>query len=222
MATFKPKYITFDIYGTLIYFQIGNATRTLYADRVPSNQMDAFVSVFEGYRRDEVLGAWQPYFNVIDNAIRRTCKRCGVQYREGDGKTLYNLVPTWGPHPDVPTGLAKVAKEFPLVGLTNASNDQISSNIEKIGVPFYAVYTAESAQAYKPRMQAFEYMFDQLGCGPNDILHVSASMRYDLMTAYDMGIKNKVFVQRGYEPGTPYYEYTEISDISGLPAVVGL
>jgi len=222
MAIFKPKYITFDIYGTLIYFQIGNATRTLYADRVPANQMDEFVKVFEGYRRDEVLYAWKPYFNVIDNAIRRTCKRCGAQYREGDGKTLYDLVPTWGPHADVTPGLTKVAKEFPLVGLTNASNDQIASNMQKIDVPFYAVYTAESAQSYKPQMKAFEYMFDHLNCGPEDILHVSASMRYDLMTAYDMGIKNKVFVQRGYEPGTPYYEYTEIPDINGLPAVVGI
>jgi 2-haloacid dehalogenase len=44
-------------------------------------------------------------------------------------------------------------------------NSQIHDNVAKLGAPFYAVYTAESAQAYKPRMQAFEYMFDQLGWG---------------------------------------------------------
>lgn len=222
MAIFKPKYITFDCYGTLIYFEMAPAATKLFADRVPADKMEAFTKVFAQYRLDEVLGAWKPYFEVVDNAIRRTCKRLGVEYREGDGKAIYDQVPTWGPHPDTSAGLAKVAKEFPLVGLTNAMNVQIPHNIAKIGVPFHAVYTAESAQAYKPQMKAFEYMLDQLNCGPEDILHVSSSLRYDLMTAHDMGIKNKVFVARGHEPSTPYYGYTEIKDIGGLAAVVGL
>ena len=59
-------------------------------------------------------------------------------------------------------------------------------------------------------------MLDALGCGPEDITHVSSSFRYDLMTAYDLGIKTKVWVNRGHEPANPYYEYTEIKDIGGL------
>jgi 2-haloacid dehalogenase len=222
MSIFKPKYITFDCYGTLIYFEMANAAQQRFSDRVSADRMKQFTDVFAAYRLDEVLGAWKPYFDVVDNAIRRTCKRCGVEYRDGDGKFIYDLVPTWGPHPDTTAGLAKVAKEFPLVALTNAMDVQIPHNIEKIGVPFHAVYTAEQAQAYKPQMKAFEYLLDQLGCGPADILHVSSSLRYDLMTAHDMGIKNKVFVARGHEPSTPYYGYTEIRDIGGLASVVGL
>ena len=83
-------------------------------------------------------------------------------------------------------------------------------------------YTAEQAQAYKPRLRAFEYMFDQLGCAPEDVLHVSASLRYDLMSAHDLGIEHKVYVNRGFEPSTPYYGYAEIRDLSGLPGVLGL
>jgi 2-haloacid dehalogenase len=115
-----------------------------------------------------------------------------------------------------------MAKHFPLVILSNAMNDQIHSNVEKLGAPFHAVYTAQQAQAYKPRLRAFEYMFDQLGCAPEDVLHVSASLRYDLMSAHDIGIRHKVFVNRGFEPSTPYYGYAEIRDISGLPGVLGL
>ncbi len=222
MSLFKPRYITFDCYGTLINFEMANAARALYADRVAAEDMKEFTDAFTAYRLDEILGAWKPYEQVVDNAIRRTCKRCNVEYREGDGKSIYEQVPTWGPHPDTSAGLAKVAKEFPLVGLSNAATAQIPHNIERIGVPFHAVYTAEQAQAYKPRMQAFEYMLDQLGCAPQDILHVSSSFRYDLMTAHDLGIKNKVWVNRGHEPANPYYNYTEIKDIGGLAAVVGL
>jgi 2-haloacid dehalogenase len=222
MSLFKPKYITFDCYGTLIYFEMAPAASALYEDRVPAARMRAFTDAFAAYRLDEVLGAWKPYEQVVDNAIRRTCKRFGIEYREGDGKAIYDQVPGWGPHPDVPAGLAKVAKEFPLVGLTNASNVQIPHNIARMGAPFHAVYTAEQAQAYKPQMKAFEYLLDQLNCAPEDILHVSSSFRYDLMTAHDMGIRNKVWVNRGHEPANPFYGYTEIKDIGGLAAVVGL
>ena len=72
--------------------------------------------------------------------------------------------------------------------LSNASDNQIQSNVEKLGAPCHAVLTAEQAQAYKPRFRAFEYMFDTLGCGPEHFLHVSSSLRYDLMSAHDLRI----------------------------------
>jgi 2-haloacid dehalogenase len=222
MTRFRPKYITFDCYGTLTRFRMGDMAREIFADRVNAEQMDQFVRDFAAFRIDEVLGAWKPYQEVVKNAVRRTLKRWNLAYDDAEAQRFYDAVPTWGPHPDVPEGLAKVAKEIPLVILSNASNDQIQSNVDKLGAPFHAVYTAQMAQAYKPRLQAFEYMLDNLGCGPEDILHVSSSLRYDLMSANDLGIKNKVFVARGHEPSTPYYNYTEIKDIGGLAGVVGL
>ena len=51
---------------------------------------------------------------------------------------------------------------------------------------------------------------------------MSSSFRYDLMTAYDLGIKSKVSVNHSHELQTPYYEYTEIKDIGGLAGAVGL
>lgn len=169
-----------------------------------------------------MLGAWKPYAEVVHNALERTCKRNGVAFDPEIAAKIYDRVPTWGPNPDVPAGLAKIAPHIPLVALTNSMNSQIPHNIEKLGAPIAHVFTAESAQAYKPQMRAFEYMFDELGCGPEDVLHVSSSFRYDLMTAHDLGIKNKVWVNRGHEPANPFYGYTEIKDISGLPGVVGL
>ena len=65
-------------------------------------------------------------------------------------------------------------------------------------------------------------MFDKLDCNPEDVLHVSSSLRYDLMTAHDLGIRHKAFVNRGHEPGVPDYGTVEIPDIGGLAALVGL
>lgn len=218
----RPKFISFDCYGTLTRFRMGEMTREIFADRIPAERMDLFVADFSAYRFDEVLGAWKPYVDVLKNAVRRTCKKWGVQYLDHEAQLYYDAVPTWGPHADVPAGLARVAKEIPLVILSNASDDQIQKNVAMLGAPFHRVYTAQQAQAYKPRLQAFEYMLDSLNANPEDMLHVSSSLRYDLMSADDLGIRNKVFVNRGHGPGCPDYGYTEIADIGGLAGVVGL
>jgi 2-haloacid dehalogenase len=206
----------------MILFDMAGAARDHYSAMLTPAQMDTFIADFSAYRLDEVLGAWKPYAEIVHNALERTCKRNGIAFDPAVAEEIYNRVPTWGPHADVPAGLAKIAPEIPLVALTNSMNAQIPHNIAKLGAPIAHVFTAESAGAYKPQMKAFEYMLDQLGCGPEDILHVSSSFRYDLMTAHDMGIKNKVWVNRGHEPANPYYGYTEIKDVSELPAVVGL
>jgi 2-haloacid dehalogenase len=222
MTIFRPKYITFDCYGTLINFRMSDMAREVFAGRVAADRLDAFVADFSAYRMDEVLGAWKPYRDVIVSAVARTCKLWGIAFDEVEAVRFYEAVPSWGPHPDVPAGLARVASEIPLVILSNASNDQIHHNVEKLGAPFHMVCTAQQAQAYKPRMRAFEYMFDQLGCSPAEVMHVSSSLRYDLMTAYDMHIGKRVFVNRGHGPGNPAYGYQEIRDIGGLAAAAGL
>lgn len=220
--TFRPKFVTFDCHGTMIFFNMAGAARDHYSAQLSPEQMEAFIRDFSGYRLDEVLGAWKPYAEVVHNAVERTCKRHGIAFDPAVAAEIYNRVPGWGPHADVPAGLAKVAKDIPLVALTNSMNAQIPHNIARLGAPITHVLTAESAGAYKPHMRAFEYMFDTLGCGPEDIMHVSSSFRYDLMTAHDMGITNKIWVNRGHEPANPYYGYTEIPDISGLAAALGL
>lgn len=222
MTAFRPKFITFDCYGTLTRFRMSEMAREMFADRVPADRIDDFIRDFSTYRLDEILGPWKPYRDVLVNAIQRTGKLWGFPVSEAEGERFYLAVPTWGPHADVPAGLSKVAAKIPLVILSNASNDQIQHNVDKLGAPFHAVYTAQMAQAYKPRMQAFEFMLDQLGCSPEHILHVSSSYRYDLMTAHDMRFGMRAFVNRQHEPLTPYYGAHEIADIGGLAGLVGL
>jgi 2-haloacid dehalogenase len=201
---------------------MAEAAQGIYGAQLDAPRMAQFVKNFAAYRLDEILGDWKPYDAVIHNAVERTCRKNNVPFRPDDARAIYEQVPSWGPHPDVPAGLAKVAEEIPLVILSNAMDAQIPSNVAMLGAPFHAVYTAQQANAYKPRFQAFEYMFEMLGCSPEDVMHCSSSFRYDLMSAHDLGIKHKVWVNRGHEPANPYYGYTEIKSISELPGVVGL
>jgi 2-haloacid dehalogenase len=113
-----------------------------------------------------------------------------------------------------------LARRYPLVILSNAAQERIPQTVARLGVPFQAVYTSEQAGAYKPRLAAFEYLLDQLGCGPAELVHVSSSLRYDLMPAHDLGIGDKVYVNRGYEPAAPGFGYREVADLSQLPPLL--
>ncbi|MFJ1260802.1 hypothetical protein ACGLHR_50780, partial [Cupriavidus sp. CuC1] len=84
--TFRPKYVSFDCYGTLTRFRMGEMTRELFADRIPAEQMEQFIADFSAYRFDEVLGDWQPYEVVLKNAVRRLCKKWKIQYFDTDGQ----------------------------------------------------------------------------------------------------------------------------------------
>lgn len=219
---FTPKYISFDCYGTLTRFRMTEMATEFYAAVIPAESMAAFCQDFSAYRFDEVLGAWKPYREVIGNALARTAKKWNVAYDEAHADAIYAAVPTWGPHADVAGGLSPIADKIPLVILSNAMNSQIHDNVALLGAPFHRVYTAEGAQAYKPRLQAFEFMFDQLGMGPADGMHVSSSFRYDQNSATDLRFGTRVFVGRGHEPSNANYRDVEIPHIGCLPALVGL
>jgi len=175
--TFKPKFISFDCYGTLINFEMGPAARRLFADRVPAERMPAFLDSFRAYRLDEVLGDWKPFRDVIENSIWRACKAHGVECHASDVAALYDAIPTFEPHPNVVEVLKALVPQIPLVLLSNSMVDLIPASVARLRAQFHEVFTAEEARAYKPRMQAFEYMFDRLGCGPDQMMHVSSSFR---------------------------------------------
>jgi 2-haloacid dehalogenase len=219
----KPKYISFDAYGTLVNFQMSPTARLSFADRIDENSMEDFLDDFEAYRGDEVLGAFKLYPQLVKDALKRTCARWGIEYRDTDGEEVMAVVPSWGPYPDVPAPLKKLAEHYPLVILSNASDEQIHSNVEKLGAPFHAVFTGEQAGAYKPQFRAFEYMIEKLGCDRSEILHVSSSLYYDIMPVHHLRFTQKVFVNRGFEPVPESgFDYHEVSDLGGLPDLLGL
>jgi 2-haloacid dehalogenase len=220
--SFRPKFISFDCYGTLINFEMGPAAKSLFKDRVPADRMPAFLDSFRAYRLDEVLGAWKPFFDVIANSIQRACKAQGVEYRASDAVALYEAIPKFEPHPNVVEVLKTIAQHIPLVLLSNSMVDLIPSSVARLKAQFHEVFTAEEARAYKPRMQAFETMLDRLGCAPQQMMHVSSSFRYDLMTASDLGFMARTFIDRNHEPAIEGYGACRITDVRQLPGLVGL
>ena len=105
--TFRPKYITFDCYGTLTRMRMGDMAREMFADRIPADRMEQFLADFSAYRFDECLGAWQPYDVLLKNSSD-ACAANGICSTSMPKRSCTTTGwPTWGPHPDVPAGLSK-------------------------------------------------------------------------------------------------------------------
>ncbi len=213
-------YISFDCYGTLIDFQIDRTLREVLGERLPPDIADAFCSSAAAYRFDEVLGPYAPYREVIARSTQRAAARYGIEYRPEDGSRIFEAIPTYGPFAEVPDALKALAERFPLVILSNAEEGQMAQTLRHLKTRFQAVLTAERARAYKPRLAAFETMLHVLGCGPEDIVHVSASPQYDLRPARDLGIGTRVLVNRDAEPAQPWLGYLEIGELSELPSLL--
>ncbi|HEY0693101.1 MAG TPA: haloacid dehalogenase type II [Kribbella sp.] len=222
LTGYEPKYITFDCYGTLTSFQMGETVRPLIADVVPAADTELFIKDFRAYRIDEVVGPYKPYRTVLRDSWQRVCNRWRIQYKTSDVEAIIAAVGSWGPHPEVPEALARLAEAYPLVILSNAEDKMLEGNVAQLGTEFHRVFTAEQVGAYKPRYAPFEYMLDQLGCGRDDILHVSSHIWYDVIPCNELRIRHKVYVNRGYDPSVPFYEYAETPDLAGLPKLLGL
>jgi 2-haloacid dehalogenase len=220
--TTKPKFVTFDMNGTLIKFAISDALREVLGERLPAEIAEDYLQACKAYRIDECMGDYKPFRQIVANSMERASQRLGIEYREADAQAVYEIVPTWGPYPGVTEALNRLAEEVPLVIITNSDTADAARLAGNLNAPFDVVITAEEMGVYKPRLGAFEYMFDKLGVTPDEIVHVSASPMYDLRSAAIMGIKNKVYVDRGFEHDEHWLGYERITDIADLPVLFGL
>ncbi|MDQ0575938.1 haloacid dehalogenase type II [Agromyces albus] len=218
----KPKFVTFDMNGTLIQFRINDAIRQVLGDRLPAEIAADFLQACKAYRIDECTGDYKPFHQIVGRSLERASGRLGLEYRESDARAIYDCIPTWGPYPGVTEALNRLAEEVPLVIITNSDTAHAVRLAANLQAPFEVVISAEQMGVYKPRLSAFEYMFDELGAAPDEIVHVSASPMYDLRPAAVMGIEHKVYVDRGFEADEHWLGYERITDIADLPALFGL
>ena len=180
-------------------------TKKLVGDQIPAEQWDQFVAEFRGYRYDQVCGEYYPYEQVLQDAFDRVCRKWGIESDPTRASARRGRTEL-GSAPGRAAPLKKMGEHYKLVILSNADDSFLAESVPRLGADFHAVYTAEQAGFYKPRYGAFEYMLDQLDAKPDDFVHVSSHTRYDPMPMHDMGFRNLVLLDRGYDPVTPGYD----------------
>lgn len=218
----RPKYISFDIIGTLIYFEMRKTVEPFVKDQLDPENLERFFKDFSFIRYDEIL-EYRPYGEVLEHSYQRICERYGLEAKPEHVAAIQHDVLEWGAHPDVIEPLQKMAEHFPLVALSNADDHYLNTFIPRLEAPFHAVYTAEQAQAYKPRVQAFDYMLKQLDAKPEDFLHISSHQFYDHFPMYHLGFRNLAFLDRGYDlVHVPEYGSVKFNSLDEINTALGI
>jgi 2-haloacid dehalogenase len=218
----NPKFATFDMNGTLIKFAINDTMRDVLGERLPAEVADEYLRICKAYRIDECTGAYKPFHQIVNDSMERASRKVGIEFRADEAREVYDRIPSFGPYPGVTAALNRLAEAVPLVIITNSDTAVAERLAANLKAPFEVIITAEQMGMYKPRLGAFEYMFEKLGVTPDEIVHVSASPMYDHRPAAIMGIENKVYVDRGFEHDEHWLGYERITDISDLPVLFGL
>jgi 2-haloacid dehalogenase len=216
--------VTFDCYGTLIDFDLNRVTRAILGDRLRTDGVDEaeFLRDFRVMRFQAVLEPYRPYREVLAASLEHAMRLHGLPYRREDGDALAAAVPTFGPFPEVPAALSRLKETYQIAIISNTDDDLIRGNVERIGVHFDFVITAEQARAYKPQRRAFEYALRIAGRTPDQVIHVAQGFEYDIIPTYGLGMRRIWINRSGRRGSSAYMPYEELRDMSPLPGLLGL
>ena len=89
-----PKFVSFDMNGTLIQFRINDAIRHVLGDRLPAEVADDFLQACKAYRIDECMGDYKPFHQIVADSMERASRRLGLEFRPADARASFPR-PRW-------------------------------------------------------------------------------------------------------------------------------
>ena len=192
--------VVFDVLGTMVDEPGG--LRAAIRDAVPGSD-DAFVN--------QMLSVWQEHVEHVQRCIaedarpfantavidREAAERVADHAGRLDLMTVERLATAeqrLEPWDDSIAGLTRLARRFPVMGLSNASRTTLLRLNAHAGMRWHQALSAEAARAYKPAPEVYQLAIDASGCPPDRILMVAAHA-WDLRGAQAVGMRT-AYVQR--------------------------
>lgn len=215
--------VTFDCYGTLVDFDLDRAVRGALGERLRIDGVDEteFLRDFRVMRFQAVLEEYRPYKQILRETLEHAMRLHGVPYREEDGDAVVAAVPTFGPFPEVPGALRRLKERYQIAIISNTDDDLIRGNVERIGVDFDFVITAEQARAYKPQRRTFEFALRTVGRTAGQTIHVAQGFEYDIIPTHGLGMRRIWINRSGRRGSSAFMPYEELPDMTRLPALLG-
>ena len=207
----KPKVIIFDVNETLLDMtplkkSVGKALNGR-EDLLP-----LWFSTMLHYSLVETLTENYHSFGEIGTAaLMMVAETQGIEISYDDAKkSIVTPLRSLPAHGDVVAGLKKLSKGgFGIVSLTNSSPIGVATQFKNAGLTEYFdnSYTVEAIQKYKPHLDTYKMVLNDLGIKPNEVLMVAAHA-WDLAGAQKAGLQT-AFIQR---PGKVLYPNVEKPD----------
>ncbi|MDH0600440.1 HAD hydrolase-like protein [Latilactobacillus sakei] len=176
------KLITFDCYGTLVdtapfYEAAGEIGVQHQIDR------GLFQKAFELYEDRMMYGEYfMPYEQVIEQALRYCAHDFNYEYENADLTQMLTVQANLKVFPEVIDFLKTMkAKGIQLGIMTDASLPILKQNLAQIPVEFDYLYTSDQLNCYKPTLNFFGQVADQLTATNEEHLHIAAGYWWDII-----------------------------------------
>ncbi|GIE31100.1 haloacid dehalogenase [Actinoplanes italicus] len=199
--------LSFDCYGTLIDWEAGIAA--VLAPWAREQGLDlSDEELLRAYGDHEAAVERQTpaplYPDVLAEAFRRTGARFGRPVGEEQARLLGASVPDWPAFPDSPDALARLARHYRLIIVSNVHRAGFAGSNERLRGDFAAIITAEDVGGYKPgdrHFRALEAALPGLGVSRGELLHVAQSLFHDHVPARRDGLPSVWINRRHDRPG---------------------
>ncbi|GAB3451588.1 HAD-IA family hydrolase [Streptomonospora sediminis] len=201
------RVLSFDCYGTLIDWEQG-ITAVLAAWAREQGLEHGGEELLETYAGHEAAvmreyPAWL-YPDVLAEAFVRTGASVGTEVGGRWARRLGESVPDWPAFPDSARALARLRRHYDLVIVSNVHRAGFAGSDRHLQGGFTRIITAEDVGAYKPadpHFEALDTVLGELGCEPDQLLHVAQSLFHDHVPARRRGLHSVWINRRHDRPG---------------------
>jgi len=219
----KPRWLTFDCYGTLVQWDEGLLSavsdilrRAGRHDVDPAKVLLAYDAIEHEL---EQTPPFRKFRDIVGESLERAMAGFGVEIGQQEVGFLTNRISAMPPFPETVPTLKELKREgYRLCIISNTEDNVIGGNVAQLGGTIDRVVTAEQAEAYKPAAMIFRHAWHTIGVEPEEVVHICASPRLDLAAARELGFRC-VWVDRGTgrEPLPDYDPDAVLPDLAAVP-----
>lgn len=221
---FKPRMLSFDVYGTLVNTPPTNF-RVFGAILADAGRTDvdpeAFNAFWEHRNIVHYRDPYRSYKEICRISLMEAYERFGVTTGRVEAiERFFECFASMELYPDVLPTLEILARNHQLAVVSNIDDDLLSAT--PLGRAFDLVCTAERAGGYKPDGTLFRYLLTSSGLGAGEILHSGQSQFTDMVGGKPLGLTVAWINRRGIalSPDVPAPDVI-LRGIEGLPRLLG-
>ena len=179
------KWVTFDVYGTLIDWETGvyeafqaEAERTGF-DIGDKNRL---IELFLKHQQEIKSGSYELYAEVLRRIALRIAEDLEWDLEPSRSNFLPESVIRWKPFREANAALDRIAKKYQVGLVVNIDDKLLVASRRHIRSDFDIVVTAQQVRSYKPEAAHFTECARRIG-GKKGWLHVGSSYYYDIAPA---------------------------------------
>jgi 2-haloacid dehalogenase len=175
------KFVTFDVYGTLIDWETG-----VYDAFVKEADRDGFtidrdelIPLFHEIQQKIQSGSYELYAEVLRRTAVQIAQRLGWPLEPSRSGFLPDSVQRWPPFKETNPQLERFAKKYEIGLISNIDDKLLGQTRRHFRADFDLVVTAQQVRSYKPDPAHFKEAERRIG-GKKGWVHVAASYYHDV------------------------------------------